>query len=84
MGCCEGKQRGQPRISVESELRQALWKGWSVTAACDQSRLGRMARKLRVQYPGAIYHVMNRGDRRESDLQSRPGSGVVPQGSLRK
>ena len=24
-----------------------------------------MARKLRVQYSGAIYHVMNRGDRRE-------------------
>lgn len=24
-----------------------------------------MSRKLRVQYPGAIYHVMNRGDRRE-------------------
>jgi len=24
-----------------------------------------MARKLRVQYPGAIYHVMNRGDQRE-------------------
>ena len=24
-----------------------------------------MARKLRLQYPGAIYHVMNRGDRRE-------------------
>jgi REP element-mobilizing transposase RayT len=24
-----------------------------------------MARKLRVQYPSAIYHVMNRGDRRE-------------------
>ena len=24
-----------------------------------------MARKLRIQYPGAIYHVMNRGDRRE-------------------
>src|SRR3990170_2134177 len=23
-----------------------------------------MARKLRVQYPGAIYHLMNRGDRR--------------------
>ena len=21
-----------------------------------------MARKLRIQYPGAIYHVMNRGD----------------------
>jgi hypothetical protein len=30
-----------------------------------------MARKLRVEYPGAIYHVMNRGDRnlvRASDL----------------
>ena len=24
-----------------------------------------MARKLRVQYPGTIYHVMSRGDRRE-------------------
>ncbi|MBM3758494.1 MAG: transposase, partial [Acidobacteria bacterium] len=24
-----------------------------------------MPRQLRVQYPGAIYHVMNRGDRRE-------------------
>ena len=24
-----------------------------------------MARKLRVQYPGAVYHLMNRGDRRE-------------------
>src|ERR1043166_2072961 len=24
-----------------------------------------MPRKLRVEYPGAIYHVMNRGDRRE-------------------
>jgi REP element-mobilizing transposase RayT len=25
-----------------------------------------MARKLRIQYPGAIYHVMNRRDRREA------------------
>ena len=24
-----------------------------------------MARKSRIQYPGAIYHVMNRGDRQE-------------------
>jgi REP-associated tyrosine transposase len=28
-----------------------------------------MARKLRFQYPGAIYHVMNRGDRREAIFQ---------------
>ena len=25
-----------------------------------------MARKVRVEYPGALYHVMNRGDRREA------------------
>ena len=25
-----------------------------------------MARRLRIQYPGAMYHVMNRGDQREA------------------
>jgi hypothetical protein len=25
-----------------------------------------MARKLRVEYAGAVYHVLNRGDRREA------------------
>ena len=25
-----------------------------------------MAHKVRVEYPGAIYHVLNRGDRREA------------------
>jgi hypothetical protein len=25
-----------------------------------------MARKIRIQYPGAVYHVMNRWDRRET------------------
>jgi hypothetical protein len=29
-----------------------------------------MARKVRVQYPGAIYHVMNRGDHREPIFRS--------------
>jgi len=24
-----------------------------------------MPRRLRIEYPGAIYHVINRGDRRE-------------------
>src|SRR5258708_169565 len=28
-----------------------------------------MARKVRVEYPGAVYHGMNRGDRRESIFQ---------------
>jgi REP element-mobilizing transposase RayT len=25
-----------------------------------------MARQLRIEYPGAVYHVMSRGDRREA------------------
>jgi hypothetical protein len=25
-----------------------------------------MARKIRIEYPGALYHAMNRGDRREA------------------
>jgi putative transposase len=29
-----------------------------------------MARKLRVEYEGAIYHVLNRGDRREPIFKS--------------
>ncbi|MDB6018186.1 MAG: hypothetical protein JWR19_2675 [Pedosphaera sp.] len=29
-----------------------------------------MARKLRDQYPGAVYHVLNRGDRREPIFQA--------------
>src|SRR5260221_943040 len=32
--------------------------------------LAPMARKVRVQYPGAIYHVMNRGDHREPIFSS--------------
>jgi putative transposase len=31
-----------------------------------------MARKLRVQYEGAIYHVMSRGDRREDIFENDP------------
>jgi transposase IS200 family protein len=34
--------------------------------AAGTDSVDRMARKLRVQYPGAMYHVMNRGDRREA------------------
>jgi hypothetical protein len=28
-----------------------------------------MSRKLRIEYPGAIYHVLNRGDQREDILR---------------
>src|SRR5438034_11457317 len=34
-------------------------------APAANGQTARMARKLRVEYPGAIYHVMNRGDHRE-------------------
>ena len=34
-----------------------------------------MPRKLRLQYPGAIYHLMNRGDRRlRSELRQADGA----------
>ena len=31
-----------------------------------------MARKLRIEYPGAIYHVRNRGDHREDIFRDDP------------
>ncbi|MEI7936841.1 MAG: addiction module toxin RelE, partial [Verrucomicrobiota bacterium] len=34
-----------------------------------------MARKLRIQCPGAIYHVMNRGDRREAIFEDDQDRG---------
>ena len=36
-----------------------------------------MARKLRVECPGAIYHVMDRGDRRECDRLNRGQNGLA-------
>jgi hypothetical protein len=35
-----------------------------------------MARKLRVEYAGAVYHVMNRGDRREDIFRDDPDREV--------
>ncbi len=37
-----------------------------------------MARKLRVEYPGAVYHVMNRGDRREPIFRDDKDRRCVP------
>ena len=34
-----------------------------------------MPRKLRVEYPGAIYHVMNRGDHRENIVRDHEDRG---------
>ena len=38
---------------------------WGLTGYGGQRQCEVMARTLRVQYPGAVYHVMSRGDRRE-------------------
>ena len=35
-----------------------------LTLGCVSGTLANMARKLRIEYPGAVYQVMNRGDRR--------------------
>ena len=31
-----------------------------------------MPRQLRLEYPGAVYHVVNRGDRREEMFRDDP------------
>ena len=36
-----------------------------------------MVRKLRIEYPGAEYHVMNQGDRGERLFQQREEAGSV-------
>jgi len=36
-----------------------------------------MPRALRIEYPGAIYHVMDRGDRRETILREDANGNSV-------
>jgi len=44
-----------------------------------------MPRSVRIQYPGAVYHVMCRGDRREANCHlPSPAPTVVGAGCLRK
>ena len=46
-----------------------------------------MARQLRVEYEGAIYHVMNRGDRREPifvDDEDHDDGGLDREGTERR
>lgn len=51
---------------VKSLLHNGQWGQFLILTYFPRlSSLARMARKLRVEYPRAIYHVMNRGDRRE-------------------
>ena len=32
-----------------------------------------MPRKVRIEFPGAVYHVLDRGDRREETFRDRTG-----------
>ena len=36
-----------------------------------------MARPLRIEYPGAIYHVLSRGDRREAIFRTEADRKLV-------
>jgi REP element-mobilizing transposase RayT len=49
---CTAERRARASVTIDT------------LAAHDYLRF--MARRLRIQYPGAIYHVMNRGDQREA------------------
>ena len=48
-------ERGQPIV----------WFVFWLTTVAYSHRIGFMPRQRRVEYPGAMYHVMSRGDRRE-------------------
>jgi len=37
-----------------------------------------MARPLRIEYPGAIYHVLSRGDRREAIFRTEADRKLFP------
>src|ERR1017187_3800662 len=55
----KGSKKGVKKVSVPAIVEYCL------DSQVRGESIGDMARKLRVQYPGAIYHVINRGDRRE-------------------
>jgi hypothetical protein len=39
-----------------------------------------MPRKLRIEYPGAVYHVLNRGGRREDIWAKRIATTSISRG----
>jgi REP element-mobilizing transposase RayT len=50
---------------------------WRELASCDGNRLtAEVARQLRVQYPGALYHVINRGNY-QSDVFETGGAATA-------
>ena len=39
---------------------------WRLPSGFVCGRIALVPRQIRIEYPGAIYHVLNRGDRREA------------------
>lgn len=58
------------QASVSPHYLNFLLTGLALSAS-----IGAMPRKLRIQYPGAIYHVMNRGDHREKIFKDNVDRG---------
>jgi len=48
----------------------AIWSDWSLAKGRGGSCLGEVARKVRIQYPGALYHVINRGNYRRDVFET--------------
>lgn len=66
--------KGQPMAVVN---RSVL----GIDAKCLFSWFRGMARKLRVEYPWALYHVVNRGERRE--VKRRQPPAVIGRGAIK-
>jgi REP element-mobilizing transposase RayT len=56
-------------LIILAEKKRGRFLVLTTSSACD--KLAAMSRKLRIQYGGAIYHVMNRGDHQEAIFRSR-------------
>src|ERR1051326_429287 len=53
----------QPEMSLDDEKNRGRF--LVLTSRCPNGLVPFVARKLRLQYDGAVYHVMNRGNHRE-------------------
>src|ERR1700745_2470334 len=56
---CDCGHSAIPRLKGTKRVRAKYWHNFRFGAF-----FGPMARPLRIEYPGAIYHVLSRGDRR--------------------
>jgi hypothetical protein len=54
-----------PSPAAFNVYQPRAWFVWGLTFESRNGYRLSMPRKLRVEYPGAMYHVMSRGDRRE-------------------